>query len=107
MVENKKDNLLDKSLKIIRCFLDVNNLWGVRELSSYLGYSVPTTHRILQQLKNHYILDFDEERQKYIIGNQLIRMGSKVSEMSDVTKIAKPYLEKLSFKYEENICLLL
>lgn len=107
MTEKPKDNLLDKSLKIIKCFVDVNEQWGVRELSNYLNYTVPTTHRILLQLRDRGILEFDEGKNKYQIGTELIRISSKVSSKSDLQRIAKPYLKKLADKYEETICLLM
>lgn len=107
MTEKPKDNLLDKSLNIINCFVDINDQWGVRELASYLGYTVPTTHRILLQLRDRGILQYDDAKSKYLIGTELIRISSKVYSKSDLQRIVKPYLEKLAAKYEETICLLM
>ncbi|GAA0325275.1 IclR family transcriptional regulator [Oceanobacillus sp. FSL W7-1293] len=107
MEKKAKDNLLDKSLKIIQAFIDHNESWGVRELAAYLDYTVPTTHRILLQLKEHSILDYDEHKNRYIVGTELIRISAKVASRSSLQSIARPFLKALAKKYEETICLLM
>ncbi|MEH7387594.1 IclR family transcriptional regulator [Bacillus sp. JJ1521] len=107
MSQNSKDNLLDKSLKIIQSFVDEKESWGVRELAAYLNYTVPTTHRILLQLKDNGILEFNTENNRYLIGTELIRIGSKIANNTSLQSIVKPFLKELSEKYEETICLLL
>jgi DNA-binding IclR family transcriptional regulator len=107
MSQNSKDNLLDKSLKIILSFVDERESWGVRELAAYLNYTVSTTHRILLQLKDHNIVEFNTEKNKYTIGTELIRIGSIVANNTSLQSIVRPYLKNLSQKYKETICLLI
>ncbi|MEW9677832.1 IclR family transcriptional regulator, partial [Lentibacillus sp. L22] len=108
MIQKSKDNSLDKSLKIIRSFVDGSDTWGVRELAAYLKYTVPTTHRILLQLKDHGIVDFNPESNKYYIGTELIRISSKVAaNKTSLQSISKPFLKELATRYGETICLLM
>ncbi|WP_170960176.1 IclR family transcriptional regulator [Priestia megaterium] len=107
MSQNSKGNLLDKSLKIIQSFVDEKESWGVRELAAYLNYTVPTTHRILLQLRNQGIVEFNVEKNKYFIGTELIRIGSKIANSTNLQSIAKTFLRDLSKKYGETICLLM
>lgn len=107
MAEKNKDNLLDKAINILQSFTDKQESWGVRELAKYLNYTVPTTHRILLQLKEKELLEFDEKQNKYLIGTEFIRMSSKVASTSNLQSITRPHLKKLADKYEETICLLM
>ena len=45
-------NAVEKALEILRTFQHEQTSWGVRELSTHLGFSPATVQRILQSLKD-------------------------------------------------------
>lgn len=89
-------NVISKTFTILRAFTDVQNEWGVNELSRHLKMPVSSLHRMITMLKDEHILEFSEVTNKYRVGTDFIRMASIISTNVDVKKVARPYLESLS-----------
>ena len=59
MKQPERTNSAEKALRILLSFQSEQPTWGVRELSTHLGFSPATVQRLLQVLKNncpHYSL---------------------------------------------------
>jgi DNA-binding IclR family transcriptional regulator len=100
-------NVLAKAFTILRAFTDISSTWGVRELAKYVDIPNSTVHRLLLQLQEEGIVSYNEKYSKYEYGIELIRISSIVSHSFEVTKVVKPFLEKLATKHNETFCLIL
>lgn len=89
-------NVISKTFSILRAFTDIQNEWGVNELSRYLKMPVSSTHRMISMLKDEHILEYSELTNKYRVGSDFIRMASIVSTNVDVKRVARPQLESLA-----------
>jgi DNA-binding IclR family transcriptional regulator len=66
------------------------------ECAGALGYSKPTTHRILQTLTRRDFLRLDEERGTFTLGVTNLRLGIEFLESIDLRREALPMLRALA-----------
>src|SRR5918912_995414 len=66
------------------------------ECAGVLGYSKPTTHRILQTLTRREFLRLDEERGTFALGVTNLRLGNQFLESLDLPREALPTLRALA-----------
>jgi len=106
-MKKNRSGVISKATRIIQAFVDDNHEWGVRDLAKYLSMPVATVHRLIYQLQDENIISFDEQKNKYTIGTELIRLSTRVSNQTDIKKVTAPYLYKLVEKHKETVCLVL
>jgi DNA-binding IclR family transcriptional regulator len=99
--------VINKSINILRAFVDVSPEWGVRDLAKYLKLPPSTLHRFLLQLQEEEILEFNPSTYKYVIGMELIRFSSAISSKIDIKTVSRPILQKLVDKHNHTMCLIL
>jgi IclR family transcriptional regulator, KDG regulon repressor len=87
-------------------FASNSNGIGINELARKVGMNQTTVHRILATLVKYKYLRQDINTQKYNLGFKLVHLGNRVTENFELTKTARPYLEKLSEKTKESINLM-
>ena len=68
-----------------------------------LGYSKPTTHRILRTLASRGFLRLDEERGIYTLGLTLLRLGMDFLENLDLRRESLPLLQALADSTGETV----
>jgi IclR family acetate operon transcriptional repressor len=73
------------------------------ECAAVLGYSKPTTHRILRTLARRGFLQIDEERGVYTLGLTLLRLGMDFLEQLDLRREALPVLQDLADRTGETV----
>ena len=66
------------------------------ECSKILGYTKPTTHRILRTLTRHEFLQVDEQRSLYTLGITNLRLGMQFLDRLDLRREALPVLRPLA-----------
>ena len=76
---------------------------GIVELSKGTGLNQSTVHRLLRTLRNLNFIDQNSNNHKYRLGLKLFELGSSVVNKIDIVKLAIPYMEELSKKYNEAI----
>jgi DNA-binding IclR family transcriptional regulator len=76
---------------------------SLAECASVLGYSKPTTHRILRTLARRGFLQIDEERGVYTLGLTLLRLGMDFLDQLDLRREARPVLEELADSTGETV----
>lgn len=107
MVETKKErpygSVLLRANEIIQCILNSDTAPTLAEISERLGYSKPTTLKVLNTLELLHWIRRDKITKGYYLGTQLIVYGDKALASIDLIKIAKPYLQKLRDATEETI----
>src|ERR1700759_885126 len=62
---------LGKALDVLRCFIDRQEKWGVRELAEKLDMPSSTAHRLLRNLALEGYLRFDQDTRKYSVGLEM------------------------------------
>jgi TRAP transporter TAXI family solute receptor len=87
---------LGKALEVLRCFVDRQEQWGVRELAEKLGLPSSTTHRLLRNLALEGYLRFDQDTRKYSVGLEMYRIGAVLGERLQIRDIARERMSELS-----------
>jgi len=85
---------LNKALDIIEMIAQRGSL-GIRELSSFVGFPVGTTHRIVATLAKRRFLVQDPASRNYSLSLRFLELGTRVQQQFNLTSIARPYLAKL------------
>lgn len=95
---------LDRALTVLLEVAD-NGPRGLSlaECSHLLGYSKPTTHRILRTLAARGFLRRDEERGAYTLGLANLRLGMAFLDQLDVRREALPILRRLADVSRETV----
>jgi DNA-binding IclR family transcriptional regulator len=73
------------------------------ECSQILGYTKPTTHRILRTLAQREFLRVDEEAGRYTLGISNLRLGMQFLERLDIRREALPVLRPLAAEVGETV----
>ncbi|WP_126424926.1 IclR family transcriptional regulator [Brevibacillus marinus] len=105
--ESSNQNVIAKTLAVLRAFTDKQMEWGVTELARYLEVPVSSLHRILKTLRGENILQVSPESGKYKFGPEMVRMASIISAKVDIKSVARPFLERLSETVDESVYLAL
>lgn len=93
-----------RAVNIIKCFEDTEEL-GVTEISNKIGLHKATTFNIINTLEHCQYLEKNESSDKYRLGIELFRIGTKVN--SNLRKLALPYLEMLVSQFKETVNLVI
>ncbi|MFH2093806.1 MAG: IclR family transcriptional regulator [Pseudomonadota bacterium] len=94
--DDQKVNSIEKAMEIILKFQEVKPSWGIRELSSELGFSPATVQRILQVLKTYEFVRQDPKSRQYYIGNIFYRFLENLNNANDLVRIGRPFLEEVA-----------
>ena len=96
-------NSVEKALKILKTFEGKRPYWGVRELSTHLGFSPATVQRILQILKAYAFVDQDAHTRQYRLGNIYFSFLHTLQRTYPVTQVAQPYMRQLLSRTQETV----
>lgn len=84
---------VERALAVLNALKD--DVQGLSELSRRLNLSKATLLRLLNTLRSHGYVDYNEKTQKYDLGLELLQLGMTVSLRFDLKKAAAPYMEKV------------
>lgn len=101
------NNVISKTLAVLRAFTDEQMEWGVNELARYLNFPASSLHRILKILRKENILEISPETGRYKIGAELVRLSSIIYVNVDIKSIARPFIQRLSEQFNESVYLAL
>lgn len=96
-------NSVEKTLKILKAFEGERPYWGVRELSTHLGFSPATVQRILQTLKAYAFVDQDSHTRQYRLGNIYFSFLQSLQRTYPVTQVAQAYMKQLLSRTQETV----
>lgn len=97
---------VNRALEVLMYLAD-NKEVGVRELARILKVNEATAFRLLSTLEKYNFVSQDPASKKYRLGYETIRIGYSCLNNLDLVKVAKPYLQELSAKTNETVCLLI
>ncbi|MEB3103882.1 IclR family transcriptional regulator [Ferviditalea candida] len=87
---------LDRALKIIDLFDEMNKELKITEISARMGLHKSTVHSLLKTLQEHRYIDQDPETGKYRLGLKLMERASFVTQSLDIRTLSRRFLEALS-----------
>jgi DNA-binding IclR family transcriptional regulator len=96
---------LKKALEIIKLIVRENKPLGVTEIARMLALSKSTTFGILKSLEEEGFVVKIDLTKKYMAGSELFELSKRVLRATDLTSIARPFLEKLVEKVDETVFL--
>ncbi|MBN2060579.1 MAG: IclR family transcriptional regulator [Deltaproteobacteria bacterium] len=104
---SKKLNAVEKALKIIQTLADHENGLGTGGLSEKLGFTMSTVSRLLKDLSRHDFVKKSPAGKNYVLGKSIIDIGRVAFKHigTQLLPIAKPYIDALRDKIEENATL--
>ena len=107
---NKKANKSNRFVQsvqraglLLEALADKEPELGIAELSKRTGLNQSTVHRLLRTLRNLNFVDQNSDNHKYKLDLKLFELGSSAVNKIDIVKLAIPYMEELSKKYNEAI----
>jgi DNA-binding IclR family transcriptional regulator len=96
-------NAVEKALALLLRFQDNRPVWGVRELSTQLGFSPATVQRILQSLKAYGFVDQDPTTRQYRLGNVYFSFLQTLQSAFPITRAAQPHMQRLLSQTQETV----
>lgn len=96
---------LKKALEIIKLIVRENRPLGVTEVARELALSKSTTFGILKSLEEEGFVVKIDPTKKYMVGGELFELSKRVLRATDLTSIARSFLEKLVEQVDETVFL--
>ncbi|HCX62808.1 MAG TPA: IclR family transcriptional regulator [Clostridiales bacterium] len=103
MKDNNHVNSIIRAFSILEKFDLVNYEIGISELQEKTKLPFSTLHRILSTMQSIGYISQNKENDKYSLGYKLLILGNNVRFSNELKTIAKPYIVKLSEKYNETV----
>ena len=101
--DTKKVNSIEKALEIMLKFQDIKPSWGIRELSTSLGFSPATVQRILQVLKSYEFVRQDPQTRQYFVGNIFYRFLENLNSSNNLSRIGRRFMEEVALTTLETV----
>jgi IclR family transcriptional regulator, KDG regulon repressor len=96
---------LKKALDIIKFIVKENKPLGVTEIARALSLSKSTTFGILKSLEEEGFATKIDATKKYMAGSELFELSKRVLRATDLTTVARSFLEKLVELVDESVFL--
>ena len=90
-----------KGIKVLELLAD-NEFLTVAQLARLMRINRASSHRFLSTLKELGYADKDDNS-RYYLTSKVIELGMKVLDRFEIRKIARPFLQELSNKFNETI----
>lgn len=92
-----------RALQILECFMDGETEWTLKALVDHLDLPTTTVFRQVSTLTDRQYLIQDPVRKSYQVGPRLMLLASAILSQSDLRRLARPELERLSTVLQETI----
>ncbi len=103
--EDKSSNTVSKAFAVLRCFIDGQEEWGVRELAAVIRQPTSSVHRLLKILRREGYLEFDPAVQRYRVGLEFVRVASVIAKRTRLGPTALPVMRELVERTDESVWL--
>ncbi len=87
---------IEKAIKVLLAFDQQHPAWGVRNLSTHLGFSAATVQRILQTFKIYHLVDQNPGTRQYRLGSAFYHFIQILQQSYPITRIAPEFMQKLA-----------
>jgi len=92
-----------RALQILECFTENETEWTLKTLVERLDLPSTTVFRQVSTLTDQQYLVQDPVRKSYQVGPRLMLLASAILSQSDLRRLARPELERLSDRLHETI----
>lgn len=92
-----------RAIQILECFTDSETEWTLKALVDRLNLPTTTVFRQVSTLTSQQYLVQDPVRKSYQVGPRLVMLASSILSQSDLRRLARPELERLSDAVQETI----
>ena len=98
---------IERAFDILECFLPEEEGLSLMDIANKTKLSPSTVHRIIATLESRHYLERNEDTKKYSLGSTIAQLGNiGLSNLKkDFRKVALPYLNKLSARFNETVSL--
>lgn len=96
-------NSVEKALRILLAFREEQPVWGVRELSTALGFSPATVQRLLQSLKEYGFVVQEAPSRQYRLGHVYFRFLNVLQSRYPLARQALPHMQELMTRTRETV----
>jgi DNA-binding IclR family transcriptional regulator len=103
MKQAAKLNSVEKALRILLAFDTKQPTWGVRQLSTNMGFSPATVQRLLQTLRAFGFVDQIPETRQYQLGNIYYRFLHTIQNSLPLTRSAESFMKSLAGVTQETV----
>ena len=93
--EERTVHSVDKAMELLELLLHHRLPMTLQELAAASGYPKSTIHTLLATLRRHGMVRQNEDG-RYALGIRLFEFGCAVTARWDITRPARPYLERLA-----------
>ena len=97
------DGTVGKALDVLDTVVAFGRAVRFTEILDVCPYPKATLHRILQTLTSQGMLAYDEDRQLYVPGLRLVRIGRHAWNQSSLAPLAMPFVESLAADVNETV----
>lgn len=93
-------SVIGRTVKILKLLVPEGNIreWGASELARRSGIPVGTVHRILLELKEHGLVNQNDDTKKFRLGLLLMELGFIARANLSIVESARPVLKQLMEK---------
>lgn len=92
-----------RALQILECFMDAEPEWTLKALVARLDLPTTTVFRQVSTLVERQYLEQDPVRKSYRVGPRLYLFSSAILSQSDIRRLARPEMERLSELIQETV----
>lgn len=85
---------LDRAIDLLKLLAEIDEA-TLTEIALRVGMAPSTAHRLLVTLQHHGIVDFDEARQRWMIGVEAFRVGSSFIRRTHVAEAGREVMQEL------------
>lgn len=103
MAEKKIINSIVKALKILECFSLETKELRLTEIAKMLEMPKSTASNLIYTMESMGYIEQNKDNGKFRLGPKLFVLGKSFEYHTDIIEIAKPYMENLKNKFNENI----
>lgn len=93
--------VLDKVMAILDAFEDGATRLDPAQVAGRVGFSTPTTYRLMKAMGQHRLLDADGRH--YRLGTRLLELGSRAHSGVHVRGVALPHMKTLRDQLDETV----
>ncbi|HVL80535.1 MAG TPA: IclR family transcriptional regulator [Actinomycetota bacterium] len=97
---------IDRATDVLAMFADSPEpTLGVTEIATALNLSKAVVYRILSSFRAKGFVELDESTRRYSLGPRVLHLGLSYLRRTDVQRLARPHLERLSRESDETATL--
>lgn len=87
---------VDKALSVLQVFVNVGKPLTLTEICNYSGLHKTTALRIVHTLLGRNFLKYDSKAKTYYFGFEVLKMGLRAIDSTDLLSVAEPILKRLA-----------